>query len=136
MTSELTRDSPRGPNDLSGGSSSVVIPDSVAAPSCADSITGISAPLTATAALDLGEIATILSRLTGRSITRVRIDDDDWKTAAIARGLPPMVADFSLGMFQAARRGEFDVVDPTLEAILGRPPLSVEHTLQQLLGQV
>jgi uncharacterized protein YbjT (DUF2867 family) len=99
----------------------------------ADPISGISSPLTATTSLDLGDIAAILSRLTGRTITRVTIGDDEWKTAAIARGLPPMVADFSLGMFQAARRGEFDVVDPTLETLIGHRPLPVENALAQLL---
>lgn len=99
-----------------------------------DGPTGVSSPLTASASLDLADIAAILSRLTGRTITRVTIGDDEWKAAAIDRGLPPMVADFSLGMFQAARRGEFDVVSPTLEATLGREPLPVEHTLRRLLA--
>ena len=98
-----------------------------------DAVAGISSPLTASTALDLGDVAAVLTRYTGRTITRVTISDDEWKAAAIARGLPPMVADFSLGMFQAARRGEFDVVNPTLETTIARPPLSVEHTLQQLL---
>ena len=52
---------------------------------------------------------------------------------AIARGLSPVMADFSLGMFRAARRGEFETVDPTLARILGRPTLPVEHTLRELL---
>ena len=99
----------------------------------ADAITGVSPPLTASAAFDLGDVAAVLTRLTGSTITRVTIGDDEWKAAAIGRGLPTMVADFSLGMFQAARRGEFNVVSPTLEATLGHPPLPVEHTLQQLL---
>ncbi|MFG6490711.1 NAD(P)H-binding protein [Microbacterium sp. P03] len=100
----------------------------------AGAISGISSPLTASVSLDLADIADILSRLSGRAITRLTVDDDEWKTAAIARGLPPMVADFSLGMFRASRRGEFDVVSPALETALGRPPLPVEHTLAHLLG--
>ncbi|WP_422391924.1 NAD(P)H-binding protein [Arthrobacter sp. N1] len=100
-----------------------------------DAISGTSPPLTASAALDLGDVARVLTRLTERTITRVTIGDDEWKAAAIARGLPPMVADFSLGMFQAARRGEFSVVNPTLETTIAHPPLPVEHTLQQLLGR-
>lgn len=99
-------------------------------------ISGISSPLTAGVALDLGAVSGILSQLTGRTITRVTVDDHEWRSAAIARGLPPMVADFSLGMFQAARRGEFAVVDPTLAAITGKQPLPVEHTLRALLAAV
>ncbi|NYF09933.1 uncharacterized protein YbjT (DUF2867 family) [Leifsonia sp. AK011] len=98
-------------------------------------VSGISSPLTASVALDLGEVSRILSELTGRTITRVTIGDDEWRAAAIGRGLPPIVADFSLGMFQAARRGEFTVVDPALASITGREPLRVEHTLRALLAK-
>lgn len=98
-------------------------------------VSGFSAPLTASVALDLGEVSGILSELIGRTITRVTVGDDEWRAAAIERGLPPIVADFSLGMFQAARRGEFEVVDPALASITGREPLPVEHTLRALLAK-
>lgn len=94
---------------------------------------GVTPPLTAPVALDLEEVADTLSELTGRTITRVVLSDADWRTAAVERGLPPMVAEFSLGMFQAARRGEFAVTDPTLERLLGRPATPVRTVLQGLL---
>lgn len=94
---------------------------------------GLSAPLTASVALDLGQVAEILSGIVGREIVRVTVSDADWRASAIDRGLPPMVADFSLGMFQAARRGEFDVVDPTLAGVMGHPTTPVERVLRELL---
>lgn len=100
-----------------------------------DDRTGATPPLTAQVALDLGEIAAILTKLTGRSIKRVTVSDEEWKASAIERGMPAPVADFSLGMFLAARRGEFAVVDDALADILRRPTLPVEHTLQRLLHQ-
>ena len=95
---------------------------------------GLSAPLTASTTLDLGQVADILSTLTGRTITRITVSDDEWRVSAIERGLPPMVADFSLGMFQAARRGEFAVTDGTLATVIGHATAPVEHTLRQLLA--
>jgi NAD(P)H dehydrogenase (quinone) len=97
-------------------------------------IDGDSPTLTASVSLDLVDVAAILGSITGRTIARVTIDDDEWKAAAIARGMPATVADFSLGMFRAARRDEFDVVSPVLEAVIGHAPLPVEHTLKHLLG--
>jgi len=94
---------------------------------------GLSAPLTASVALDLGQVAEILSGIVGREIVRVTVSDAEWRASAIERGLPPMVADFSLGMFQAARRGEFDVVDPTLAGVIGHPTTPVETVLRELL---
>ena len=88
--------------------------------------------LTASAALDLAQVAAVLSERSGRTIRRVVLDDETWKDEAIQHGLPPAAADFSLGMFRAARRGEFDVVDPTLEALLGRPPVAVDATIDAL----
>lgn len=94
---------------------------------------GISAPLTASVALNLEQVAEIISGITGRTITRVTVSDDEWRASAIERGLPPMVADFSLGMFQAARRGEFNVVDPTLAGVIAHPTTPVETVLRELL---
>jgi NAD(P)H dehydrogenase (quinone) len=34
-----------------------------------------------------------------------------------------------LALFAGSRRGEFAAVDPTLERLLGRPPLSVRDVL-------
>ena len=56
--------------------------------------------------------------------------DDEWKAAA---GVPPAVADFMLGMFRAARRGEFAVTDPALETLLRRPATTVRSVLAELL---
>jgi NAD(P)H dehydrogenase (quinone) len=97
------------------------------------SFDGLSQPLTASTALDLSEVAEIVGSIVGRTITRVTVSDDEWRASAIERGLPPMVADFSLGMFQAARRGEFNVVDPALASMIGHPTTPVETVLRGLL---
>jgi NAD(P)H dehydrogenase (quinone) len=95
---------------------------------------GITQPLTGTEMLDLEQVASILSDVTGRTITRVVIDDEEWKAKAVARGLPPMVADFSLGMYLAARAGEYAVTDPTLERLLGRPTTPARVTLERIVA--
>jgi NAD(P)H dehydrogenase (quinone) len=95
----------------------------------------ITPPLTAPDMLDLEAVAAILSELTGRTITRVIVDDDEWKASASNRGYPPQAADFALGMFRAARRGEFAVVDPTLERVLGRPATPASAVLADIVAQ-
>jgi hypothetical protein len=42
------------------------------------------------------------------------------------------MADALLGMYQAARRGDFAAVDPTLELLLGRRP----HTMRDVLASI
>jgi NAD(P)H dehydrogenase (quinone) len=95
---------------------------------------GVTAPLTAPELLDFGDVARLLSELTGRRIRRVVVDDEEWKATAVERGLPAPAADFTLGLFRAARRGEFAVTDPALEGLLGRPATSARTVLERLLA--
>ncbi len=95
---------------------------------------GVTAPLTGPEMLDFDDVAVILSDLTGRSISRVVVSDEDWKATAIEKGMPAGAAEFSLGIFRAARRGEFAVTDPTLEKIIGHRPTSARTVLAGMIS--
>lgn len=97
-------------------------------------LTGLTPPLTATELVDLDGVAEILGEISGRVIRRIVVDDEEWKAGAIAGGLPPMVAEFSLGMYRAARAGEYAVTDPLLEQVVGRPTTPVRTTLAQIVA--
>ncbi|MGX1855726.1 NmrA family NAD(P)-binding protein [Streptomyces sp. NPDC055299] len=94
---------------------------------------GITPPLTAPHALDFADVAEILSRITGRTITRVVMDDDEWISAAVAGGMPRQAAEFSLTMFAASRNGEFNVTDPTWEAAVGHPAKTVHEVVEAVV---
>jgi uncharacterized protein YbjT (DUF2867 family) len=91
---------------------------------------GATPPLTAADALDLGDVAGILSELTGRPIHRVVADDEEWTAGLIEHGVPEAQATMLLGMFQAARRGEFATTGSTLEQLLGHPAAPVRSLLE------
>lgn len=96
---------------------------------------GVTAPLTASETLDFEAVAEILSELTGRTVTRVVADDEEWKSAAVGRGMSPEAAEFTLGMFRASRRGEFALTDPTLETLLGRRTTSARSVLEAMISR-
>ncbi|WP_433270828.1 NAD(P)H-binding protein [Micromonospora vinacea] len=96
---------------------------------------GVTAPLTASEMLDLEAVAAILSDITGRTVERVVTNDDQWRASAIERGMPAAAADFTLGMYRAAREGEFAVTDPTLEKVIGHRPTSVRSVLESIVAQ-
>lgn len=96
---------------------------------------GPTPPLTAPDALDLGDIAGILTELTGRTIRRVVADDSEWTTAMTGHGVPADQATMLLGMFQAARRGEFSATGPELENLLQRPATPLRSTLEAAINQ-
>ena len=90
--------------------------------------------LTGPELLDFADVARIVGELTGRPIKRVVVEDDEWRATAIAAGMPAAAADFTLGMFRAARAGEMAVTDPALEKLLDRPATPVRTALAAMLG--
>lgn len=90
---------------------------------------GITPPLTASKALDLADLAALASELNGRSIKRVVVSDDEQRAKMVSQGVPGPQADFALSIYLASRQGEFAAVDPTLAALLGRPPVSMRDFL-------
>ncbi|HEV6955255.1 MAG TPA: NmrA family NAD(P)-binding protein [Promicromonospora sp.] len=94
---------------------------------------GVTPPLTAPDLLDLADVARVLTDLTGRTVRRVVVDDEEWVVDQVALGVPRPVAEFVLGMFRAARNGEFAVADPFLEELVGRRPITVRESLDRFV---
>ncbi|MEV6272050.1 NAD(P)H-binding protein [Kribbella sp. NPDC051936] len=92
-------------------------------------VDGITPPLTGPELFDYADVAAIASDLLGRKVTRITVPDEEWRQAALGRGMPEFLVDLTLGIFAAARRGEFAVVDPTLPALIGRPATTLREVL-------
>jgi uncharacterized protein YbjT (DUF2867 family) len=95
----------------------------------ADIASGPTRPLTAAQALDLEDVAAILSRNRSQSIVRRTLSDEDQAVAMKARAIPEGAIDVTLGLYRAARAGEFATTDPALATLIGRAPLGVEAAL-------
>ncbi|OLT20491.1 NAD(P)-dependent oxidoreductase [Actinomadura sp. CNU-125] len=91
---------------------------------------GPTPPLTAARALTFDDLARIATEVTGRTVTRVAAPDDAFRAGLTGRGVPAPAADQLLGMFAAARDGEFAAVDPTLAALIGRAPVGMDTVLR------
>jgi NAD(P)H dehydrogenase (quinone) len=68
-------------------------------------------------------------------VRRTVVDDEEWLAQQIAHGTPEPAARLLLGMFQGARTGEFDEVDPLLGELLGREPLPVRAAIEAALAR-
>lgn len=86
--------------------------------------------LTAADAVDLDDVATILSDLIGSTICRVVVEDEKYVAGLAGHGVPEPAARMFLNMFQAARHGEFAVTDPTLASLVGHEPQPIRTVLQ------
>ena len=91
---------------------------------------GPTPPLTATDAVDLQDVAGVLSDLSGRTVRRIVVDDEDFVADLVDHGTPEPMARILLDGFRARRRGEFAVTDPTLASLLGREPQPLAAALQ------
>ena len=94
---------------------------------------GITPALTGSEALDLANVAEIVSEVTGRPIRRVVVSDDEFRSRLLAHGTPEPAVDMFLGFYAASRQGEFARVDPTLARLIGRPPMTMRDVLQATL---
>ena len=90
---------------------------------------GATPPLTASEALDLSDVAALLAELNGRPIERRVLTDAKQAETMAERGVPAAAIDMTLGLYRAARAGEFAKVDPTLAWLLGRKPTTVREVL-------
>ena len=94
---------------------------------------GPTPPLTPPGAFDLDDIAGQLSDLTGRTVTRVVVGDDEFRAGMSDRGAPEGAVGMILGMYEASRRGEFAATGSTLEELLGHPATPVRAVLQTIV---
>ncbi|GGS69260.1 NmrA family transcriptional regulator [Streptomyces daghestanicus] len=95
---------------------------------------GPTPPLTGSTALGFDEVARTAGQVTGRAMTRLTVPDDEWREQMTGRGVPAETAEQLLGIFTAARAGEFATVDPTLATLIGREPVSLRTVLRETLA--
>ncbi len=96
----------------------------------------ISPPLTALETLTFADIARLASEILQCNVTRVVVSDEQYRETQRSHGYPEQMVDLLASLFGATRAREFDVVDPTLEHILGRKPTAMSEVLGKFLLQV
>ncbi|MEV6338885.1 NAD(P)H-binding protein [Nocardia vinacea] len=94
---------------------------------------GPTPPLTAAQAIDFDEIAALAATLTGRTIKRITVSDEEFRHQMLGYGVPAAQADMMLDIFAASRAGEFATVDPTLAQLIGREPTGFDAVLREAL---
>ncbi|WP_329351020.1 SDR family oxidoreductase [Streptomyces sp. NBC_01261] len=100
-----------------------------------DRFDGVTPPLTGAEALDLAEVAALASSITGRTIKRVTVTDEEYRAGLVSHGVPTEQADLLVGLFQASREGEFAEVSPVLGEVVGRAPTSLREVLEAALAR-
>lgn len=92
--------------------------------------------LTGNESLDHNEVAEILSDVTGRKITYISITDEDMRKSLVAIGLPEGGIEYMSMLYSLVRAGYVAVVDPTLENLLGRSPVTFREFAEEYSSQM
>lgn len=100
------------------------------------SLDGLTPPLASSNALDFTDIAAIVSELTGCSIKRITVSDEEYKKTMISFGMPEKQVDFLLGFFVASRKGELATIDSTFERLIGHSPITVKGLLSKQINKL
>lgn len=92
--------------------------------------------ITGPEALTYDDVATILTRITGRRIAHVHVDDAAARAHLVAGGMPERYAQLLVGLDAAIRDGAEDRVTDTVERVTGRPPCSFAAFVRATLGRI
>lgn len=114
-------------DDLAAGAAAILIDEG--------RYEGPTPPLTASESLDFADVAAIATELLGRPIERRVLSDDEFRAKVVAKGGTAQTAEFSLSFYRAARHGEFDLVDPTLARLIGRPPTTMRKVIERAIAR-
>ncbi len=96
---------------------------------------GASPPLTASEMLDFNEVANIASEILGQPIEREVVSDEAYRSMLLKQGVPEVYAGLLLSLYAAARAGEFEVTDRTLERLIRRKPMTMHQVLEEFLSK-
>jgi len=76
------------------------------------------------------EVADIISKACGRSVTYVSISDDDLRAYLAKAGMPEPAMEAYVALFQPLRDGAFEAVSPDVSTVLHRAPIPFERHAQ------
>lgn len=88
------------------------------------------------AALTSADVAALVTKVTGRTVTHVPVPADVLRAGLTQAGLPAALIDALVTFDLAAARGELDPVSPAITQLTGRPPTSVADFLNAHRAQL
>jgi NAD(P)H dehydrogenase (quinone) len=92
--------------------------------------------ITGPEAVTQADIAALLTEVTGHPVQVIQSGDRRLQWGLSRLGTPKPVARMIVQLGVATREGYFDVVDPTFEALVGRPPRTLREILVENRGEL
>jgi (4-alkanoyl-5-oxo-2,5-dihydrofuran-3-yl)methyl phosphate reductase len=87
------------------------------------------------AALSYAEMTAIIGQAIGRPLRFEPTTEEEARTQMIANDDQPESVDYHLSIFRAIREGRMGIVTDTIRRVLGRPPLTFKHWVEENVRQ-
>lgn len=91
-------------------------------------------PITAVAPYSLNDVASALSKASGKSVTYKAISSEEFRKLLETKDLPAPVVAMTVGLGDAIRAAEFDAGSTDLQRLLGREPVGLEPFLKKAIA--
>jgi len=88
--------------------------------------------ITADTSVSYSDIAFMISEITGKTISYISPSPEEFTKTMTEAGVPTEYVELFTGFSEAIEQGEFDKTGNTIEALIGRKPVSVKQFLQRL----
>ena len=79
------------------------------------------------------DMARELTSILGRRVIVRNVDDKTYQEVLIANGTPDVMAEFSVDIQRAIRKGNLDVESEDLPRLMGRPAISLKQSLTEII---
>lgn len=79
------------------------------------------------------DMARELTSILGKRVIVRNVDDKTYQEVLIANGTPDVMAEFSLDIQRAIRKGDLDVESADLPYLMGRPAISLKQSLTEIV---
>ena len=90
--------------------------------------------LTGPRALSMTELADIITRVTGRTVTFDSVSEETFADICREDGFPEITIEILISMYRAVNNGEFSLVTTDVEKLTGTPAEEAESYLRRTLS--
>ncbi|MFL2099484.1 SDR family oxidoreductase [Desemzia sp. FAM 23991] len=81
------------------------------------------------------DMARELTNILGRRVIVRNVNDRTYQEVLIANGTPDIMAEFSVEIQQSIRHGDLDVESEDLQKLMGRPAITLNQSLTEIVNQ-
>ena len=103
----------------------------IAAALASDATDSATYTLTGSTAVTIEDVASVVSKITGRPLEVVQVNDEQFAAGLAGAGLPPFVVDMLVSADANTRAGKFDILTNDFHKLTGKEPQTLRSFIEE-----